>query len=92
MEDSIKGAKRVSPWLPEKRKLGQCAWKLVIHGGSVDKKSMRFSQVCTRAFVECGCVCVFVTEARQDKGENGLDPSEQIKDEPGESKALDVHG
>ena len=40
----------------------------------------------------CACACVCVTEARQDKGENGLDPSEQIKDEPGESKALDVHG
>ena len=40
----------------------------------------------------CVCACVFVTEARQDKGENGLDPSEQIKDEPGESEALDVHG
>ena len=40
----------------------------------------------------CARACVFVTEARQDKGENWLDPSEQIKDEPGESEALDVHG
>lgn len=34
---------------------------------------------CVRVFVEC--VCARATEALQDKGKSGLEPSEQIKDE-----------
>lgn len=48
----------------------------------MDKKSVCFLRLRTLVHEHSWNVCVRVTEARQDKGESGREPSEQIKDEP----------